>query len=189
MPTDFSPVPQDNGIARIRPAMVGDIQAASEGEINSAATSEMTPRITWSRWRRMIDLNGTEPSSRRCGSHPVSKPNRMCSTWPEWIIIMIGASRADISTSNRVESTSRIAPPAPRRVGPSNRATIRPKSFGASSTAMVRMNSASDRSASNTGQVGYKVNSREKYSGRIYFACRTSRMPTSNWASQNGEAT
>ena len=43
---------------------------------------------------------------------------------------------------------------APRRVGPSNRATIRPNSFGASSTAMVTSNSASERSASNRGQVG-----------------------------------
>ena len=35
---------------------------------------------------------GTEPSSRRCGSQPVSKPNRYARIDPVWISIMIGAS-------------------------------------------------------------------------------------------------
>jgi hypothetical protein len=60
--------------------MVGDIQATRDGEIESPAISMTKPMPTWDLWRRTIDPNGTEPSSRRCGFQPVSRPNRKCIT-------------------------------------------------------------------------------------------------------------
>ena len=51
----------------------------------------MTPSAVCERWRRMISLRGMEPSSRRCGFHPVSRPKTICITEPVWITIMMGA--------------------------------------------------------------------------------------------------
>ncbi len=62
-------------------------------------------------------LSGIEPSSRRCGFQPVSRPERICTTDPVWITIMIGAIAADMMISTNVEAMSRQRPPRPRRVG------------------------------------------------------------------------
>jgi len=70
----------DKKIARMRPRIVGDIQATSEGEIERPATRLNTPIATCERWRRTMSLKGIEPSSRRCGSQPVSRPNTKCMT-------------------------------------------------------------------------------------------------------------
>ena len=88
---------------------------------------------------------GIEPSSRRCGFQPVSRPERICSTEPDWITIMIDASAAEMTISISVDRTSRIAPPQPRRVGPSIRAATSPRILGASSTAIVNSNRRSAR--------------------------------------------
>ena len=51
-------------------------------------------------------LKGIDPSSRRCGFQPVSRPDRICATDPDWISIMIGASAAEMTISTKVEATS-----------------------------------------------------------------------------------
>ena len=101
---------------RMRPTIVGDIQSTSEGEISVAANSVMRPSTVCPRWRRAMLLNGIEPSSRRCGFQPVSRPDRICATDPDWISIMIGASAAEMMISTIVEAMSASAPPEPRRV-------------------------------------------------------------------------
>ena len=84
--------------------MVGDIQAASELEMMSATTSVRKPSAMCQRCRRTMSLNGMEPSSRRCGVQPVSRPNTICSTDPVWMTIMIGAISAAKITST-IEET------------------------------------------------------------------------------------
>ena len=127
----------------------------------------MTPIATWARWRRTMALKGIEPSSRRCGSQPVSKPNTKCMTCPAWISIMIGASSADMMISKRRREDEPIAPPPPRRVRAleAGRDAGR-RSWAESRIVMVRAKRLSDRAASNRGQVGNRVKSLVKYSGR-----------------------
>ena len=108
--------PTTAGSARIRPAMVGDIHTTKEGDSTPAASSVTTPSSVWARWRRTMLMKGIEPSSRRCGFQPVSRPERICSTAPDWITIMIEASAAETRISISVERNSRTAPPQPRRV-------------------------------------------------------------------------
>jgi hypothetical protein len=52
-------------MAKMRPAIVGDIQTIKEGEISAAANSVIRPNTVWARWRRAMLLSGIEPSSRR----------------------------------------------------------------------------------------------------------------------------
>ena len=78
---------------KIRPTIVGDIQMTSEGEISIAANSVMRPSSVCARWRRAMLPSGIEPSSRRCGFQPVSRPDRICATDPDWISIMIARER------------------------------------------------------------------------------------------------
>jgi hypothetical protein len=80
---------------------------------------------------------------------------------------MIGASKADMMTSNTAEMTRRMMPPLPRRVDDWKRASTSPKTFGIKRMTMVVPKSSSDLSASNRGQAGNKVKPSEKYSGRM----------------------
>ena len=91
-------------------------------------------------------LKGIDPSSRRCGFQPVSRPDRICATDPDWISIMIGASAAEMMISTKVEATSASAPPEPRRVFGSMSASRRPRNLGASRMPIVSSNSCSARS-------------------------------------------
>ena len=127
---------------RIRPAIVGDIQMMREGEISAAADNVMTPNAVCARWRRAMLLNGIDPSSRRCGFQPVSRPDRICATDPDWISIMIAANAAEMMISANVEAISASAPPAPRRVLVSKSAIARPRNLGASRTPIVTTNNA-----------------------------------------------
>ena len=168
--------------------MVGDIQANSEGAIRKAAMPVNTPKAMCQRCRRTMSGNGIEPSSRRCGFQPVSRPAMIWNTEPDWISIMIGAISADMMTSSRAETVSRRPPPQARLSAVLNSVRSQPNSLGASRIAMVNPNNESARSGSNRGQTGTNVNSCVKYSGRAYFTCSTSAMPTSNCISQKGEA-
>ena len=80
---------------------------------------------------------------------------------------MIGASSDDITISTRVDTMSPSAPPLPRRVSRWPSAMSRPKSLGASSTAIVMPKRSSARCASNRGQAGKSEKSCVKYSGRM----------------------
>ena len=131
---------------KIRPKIVGDIQMTREGEISIAANSVMTPNAVCARWRRAMLLSGIEPSSRRCGFQPVSRPDRICATDPDWISIMIAANAAEMMISTNVEAMSARAPPDPRRVFGSVSANRRPRNFGASRTPIVTSKSCSARS-------------------------------------------
>ena len=115
-PIDIWPLAHDSGIDRMRPAMVGDIHTTSEGDSTPAASSVTKPSAVCERWRRTMAAKGIEPSSRRCGFQPVSRPERICSTAPDWITIMIEASAAETRISIRVDRNRRTAPPQPRRV-------------------------------------------------------------------------
>ena len=101
---------------KMSPKIVGDIQMTREGEISAAANSVMSPKRVCARWRRAMLLSGIEPSSRRCGFQPVSRPDRICATDPDWISIMIAENAADMMISTIVEAMSASAPPEPRRV-------------------------------------------------------------------------
>ena len=151
----------------MRPTIVGDIHRNSEVAIMNAETPVRSPSTVCQRWRRTMSRSGIEPSSRRCGCQPVSRPSRIWNTEPDWITIRIGAMRAESRISITVEATSRTAPPARRRPSAFESISTSPKNFGAKSTAMVTPNSASARSGSNRGHCGKSVNSRLKYSGRM----------------------
>ena len=111
--------------------------------------------------------NGIEPSSRRCGFQPVSRPDRICTTDPDWISIMIGASAADMRISTSVEATSASAPPQPRRVFGVDQRDDQAEELRREQDAMVSSNSCSARSESKRGQAGNSENSLVKYSGRM----------------------
>ena len=72
--------------------MVGDIHRNSEVAIMKAEMPAKRPSTVCQRWRRTMSRNGIEPSSRRCGFQPVSRPSRIWNTEPDWISIRIGAS-------------------------------------------------------------------------------------------------
>ncbi|MNR60589.1 hypothetical protein D3C85_1821070 [compost metagenome] len=63
--------------------MVGDIQANSEVAIMKAEMPATMPSTVWVRCRRMMSFSGIEPSSRRCGFQPVSRPSRIWKTEPD----------------------------------------------------------------------------------------------------------
>ncbi|GJE73120.1 hypothetical protein CHKEEEPN_4683 [Methylorubrum podarium] len=120
----------------------------------NAATPVTTPRPVCQRWRRTMSAKGIEPSSRRCGFQPVSRPARIWNTEPDWISIAIGAISAESRISIRKDRVSRPAPPLARRVPPSRSARINPKNFGASRMPMVSAKSWSARTGSKRGQTG-----------------------------------
>ena len=116
-----------------------------------------------------MSLSGIEPSSRRCGFQPVSRPSRIWNTEPDWISIRIGASSAESTISISAETMSRIAPPQARRaVAAEQHQRRRPNSFGASRIAHgereQRQARARGRTAARPGRGG---KSRVKYSGRM----------------------
>src|SRR6202044_3717266 len=103
-PSDKLPLAQESGMEKMSPKIVGDIQTMREGEISIAADKVMTPNAVCARWRRAMLLSGIEPSSRRCGFQPVSRPDRIWATDPDWISIMIAANAAEKMISTIVEA-------------------------------------------------------------------------------------
>ena len=97
---------------------------------DTPANSVSTPSAICARWRRTMLPKGIEPSSRRCGFQPVSRPDRIWTTEPDWISIMIGASSADMRVSSSAERTSRIAPPHATRVGAVDQRGDQAEEFG-----------------------------------------------------------
>ena len=79
-----------------------------------------------------MSRSGIEPSSRRCGCQPVSRPSRIWNTEPDWITIRIGAISAESRISITVESDEPDRA-AGRAAGPRAFKSIStsPKSFGA----------------------------------------------------------
>jgi DNA/RNA-binding domain of Phe-tRNA-synthetase-like protein len=86
-PTASCPDSHESGIASNRPTMVGDIQRKREVAMRKAETPAKRPSRVCQRWRRTMSLMGIEPSSRRCGCQPVSRPSRIWNTEPDWMSI------------------------------------------------------------------------------------------------------
>ena len=95
--------------------MVGDIQPNSDGAIMKADSPAKMPKSIWLRCRRTISPKGIEPSSRRCGFQPVSRPSTIWNTAPDWMTISSGAISADIRISRMAEAMRRRPPPLARR--------------------------------------------------------------------------
>ena len=175
---------------KIRPAIVGDIQMTSEGEISAAANSVRTPSAVWA---AMAARDARERD--RAVVAPLRVPAGVASrqdlrTEPDWISIMIGG---DSGGDDDLEQMSRRSARAPRRSrgasSPSRSASARPRNFGASRIA-DREREQLQRALGVEARPGREE---RELLGEIFGpacsgVCSTSTMPTSSCTSQSGEA-
>ncbi len=105
----------------------------------------------------MAQLSGSDPSSRRWGFQPLSRPRMMSKIAADCTIIMTWANSEDRTVSITTPENKPQTPPKPRRRSPLKSEVIKPNSFGSRSRARVQNSRLMARSLSCIGQVGNSV--------------------------------
>ena len=102
---------------------------------------------------------------------------------------MIDAKAAETRISIQGRGDQRIAPPQPRRVGPSSSARDHAQDLRREQNPDGQLEQLQRAHVvESAADVGNSENSAVKYSGRMYFDLIISTMPTSNCAIHSGEA-